>query len=256
METLSESTHGRSYGRVTDPWALALISLPGFVGVSLGAIYALGALQTIIQVGAAGLDPIDLFPLIPLNQILGRGIVLAIYPYGALVAMVLILLFMLHEVMPSVLRSKPAIARSFKFGLFLGIGAGLTWLFFSGAWASWLLLPVLLAYLHFVGNWAQQRIGQIRGIVATALSFAFLVGTVHALVAPSPLPQVSLNLRDGSTAAGGLVTNTGQTWLVATDSHVRSIPESRVVEAHVTSPPGAFDQQRSLFEVMADTLAR
>jgi cell division protein FtsB len=59
-----------------------LASLAGLVALALGCIYALGALDTFGGLRDAGVRPLDVFPLVPLNQVLGRGIAYTISPVG------------------------------------------------------------------------------------------------------------------------------------------------------------------------------
>jgi hypothetical protein len=72
----------------TSTFALALTSLPGVVGLLLGGLYAVGAIQVFGQLEAENLKPLDVLPLMPLEQILARGIAFLVLPVGAALAIV------------------------------------------------------------------------------------------------------------------------------------------------------------------------
>lgn len=53
---------------------LAVTSLPGIVGIGLGLVYMIGAVQIAGQASAAGHSPRAILPLYPLEAVLSRGI--------------------------------------------------------------------------------------------------------------------------------------------------------------------------------------
>jgi magnesium-transporting ATPase (P-type) len=237
---------------VNERWALTLTSLPGLVGLSLGAIYGLGAVQTTAQFRGAGLHAADLFPLIPLNQILSRGIALAIYPYGVLVFMLLVLLFGLHYMEPIRKRRErkyplPDYVRRRIVALVLI--AALVWSFFFAGWLTWIIAPPLLAFLHFGGRWAQERVGKVRGLFLASIFLVVVLGAATAIITPDPLPKVELSMRDGTSTTGELVASTGQTWYFTYGDAVRAVPENRVKEAVVSSEVDHVDE-RSLWTLI------
>lgn len=51
-----------------------LHSLPAFIGLTLGSVYALGAISVFGQLYAADVSPSQMLGLVPLEQMLARGI--------------------------------------------------------------------------------------------------------------------------------------------------------------------------------------
>lgn len=216
------------------------------MGLVLGLLYAIGAVNLFGQLRAEGLKPEDILPLIPLEQLLGRGITALIEnsPY------ILLLLVITALAEPSVSRAtesdepkprpdpktkkkeqrRPYIAGGL-FALLIVIGT-------EPAQMLALAISFGLAGLVFwqllgrVPDWSPLVAYLIANIVAL-----FAIVFAASILLPEPLPAATLTLSSEQSADGRLVAITGSgDYLVAEDDEgVTSFPSNRVVAAAITS---------------------
>ncbi len=234
---------------------LAIASLPGLVGLSLGVIYGLGTVETVSQLHGENLHAMDWLPLIPLNQILGKGIVGALV-YGLLLLLVVPLFLFMSLLLPHHRDQREHLFQKVlaRIGLQDGrpIPGSIRFLFpillvFSVAysvyalikapWITWILVPILYAWLRGFHHWLSPRIGSFRASALAALAFLAVLGPLVAFMVPDRLPNAFLILRNGSHVEGALVTNTDITWYVANHGIVRVLAATSVTSATVRSAP-------------------
>ncbi len=243
---------GRATPRPADSRSLAVASLPGLVGLSLGLIYGLGALQFMGQLWGEGLGVGDLFPLMPLNQILGRGILMA-FGYGLLLIVAALTFIALDAFIG---HPKKAVERLIEksgvspqaslptwfvvlaaFLLLVGCLAYAIFLLLVAPWLGVAMAPLIYLWLRSFRRWAAPRVGRLRGAALAALTFVALAGGIGSFAIPEPLPAVTLILSNGSVIKGRLVTDTGQSWYVASNDVVRVFPTRSVAHSEIRQAP-------------------
>lgn len=222
-------------------------SAPALVALALGGIYALGAAAVISQLNAADLDTTQVMPLIPIDQILARGIgaftavaVLAL-PLGLLAALGIFLFESLlprgRNRSPDPPSSDPAPLLSVSW--FALAVLGVTIVFAPTDYATILVfgLIAMFAAIDLVRREMQrQRRTRWRPIAFLCGYFAFvLVATLMSSIArPDPLPLVALELTDGKTVRGLLVTSSGSNWHVAREGQIIAIPSDNTEQVKIT----------------------
>jgi hypothetical protein len=213
--------------------AAVLMGLPGIVALFLGGLYALGAMLTMADLRGAGLRVRDALPMIPLEELLSRGIGIAVAAGVALLAL------MAFAACWQGFYSAESGSRPQA----LWWVAGNVLLYCSLALALYALPVVLgaalvLAYLAlFVFNtWlpTNPRLDLAVAYVVVLAGFA-----LHAFVAPRPLPVASLKLEGGTAVSGPLVSMSGGRWRVEHDrGGIEVVSDDQVVSARITSTAG------------------
>jgi len=238
------------------------------VGLALGTIYALGAIQTFSQLWERN-DLLYLFSLVPLTQILSKGIALAI-AYALILVLTAILAGFFHfasrrrKRLSQQLREGDGLRtpRGKEAGFLAGISLvlllvmaliSLISLYRNAPWSVWAITPLGFAYFHFGDSWLVPRVGLVRAIAVLSIAFVLLVGVLGTIVIREPLPDLVLKLKDNSSIEGELVTTTPDTWVLIADDVVRIFPGSTVRTASLKEPPNAIDQ-RSLSQILGQAL--
>ncbi len=262
MNSHAEASSGDIKGSRGEGWTLAATSLPGLVGLALGTIYALGAIETVVQLIAADLKPLALFPLIPLNQVLGRGIVLSI-TFALITPLTAAMAFLVTYGTPG--RSFALVQQLLKIG-----SRAMIWLLMvvsfavclalialalvKAPWIVWAITPFAFGYFYWFGLYIGSRIGRLRAAALSIVGFVMIAGTIMTLLFPPPLPGAQLHLRGGRVLRGDLVVSTAEAWYLDNGQRVRVVPARSVTEAEVEPKVRPVDD-RSLADLLRDALS-
>ncbi|HEX8741817.1 MAG TPA: hypothetical protein VF712_01670 [Thermoleophilaceae bacterium] len=206
-------------------WSTILTALPGVAAVFLGALYAIGALLTMADLRGAGLRVRDTMPLIPIEDLLARGIGTAIFLSGLLAIAAL------------ELAARAALERddADPLGLMLwltllviGCGAAVT----AIVTVPWILAAsICAAIVVFFG--AQWLIGSWTPWLAALVIVTGLA--IDNLAAPAPLPRAALAIENAPPMSGGLIAVNEGAWYLAGDGSVEVVGDGRVESASVAS---------------------
>jgi len=244
-----------------------LHSVPALVGVSLGVIYGLGAISIYGQLKVADLNAVQAMGLIPIEEILGRGIggmVSQLSQAFVMVALMFLIVFGTAGVTPaeSEAQGSPAggnrVTRALdRFysspKLFFSILAVVVALVLAGE-----QMKVSLAYVIGIalGAWSFSRMWaytQRRGehgprriaavYIVSGLTFLIAFNISTSFLRPPPLPHVRLTMADGSQVEGGLITHDGGSWYVAQSNHsILTVNARRVRRSFITYPKRSPEQ--------------
>lgn len=240
--------------------------IPALVALGLGCIYAFGAISVLGQFESADLDALQTLPLVPIDQILARGIgsitqvailSLPVALFGA------VGVFRWDEEAASRARSKSKDSapegqtrtmpnRLLLLLMLLIVGAllfvpsdFLTILVFGLASMGVAIRVVRKRLL------AEGRLWRTQAFVAGYTAFVLVATASGSLVRSAPLPEASLRLERGGMLNGGLVASTGSTWYLAReDGEVLGVPTENVVRSEITYLDPETDS--SLFEDLLD----
>jgi hypothetical protein len=211
-------------------FASVAATLPGLAALLLGLLYALGALLEMADLRGAGLRVGDSLPLLPVTDLLSRGIGVAV---GAGVALLGLAGFAL-----SYRRYYDAPAES---------TIEMVW-WFAGMWLVAVALTLAIYFLPLV-----LGVGILLGVavcmvldmrssnpggkeLACAFAVVVLAFAVHAVVAPRPLPGTNVRLKTGGTVSGSLITSANNRWaLEAPRGRIRVIADDEVRAVQITS---------------------
>lgn len=203
-------------------------AFPVVVAVSVAFLYSLGAIELVGQLREDHIDALAALPLVPLQQVLGRGIWVATHelPWMLGAAVLGIVLAQGGERVES---RRKRVAIQVVFAL-LGIG----WLL---VFLPLLVIRMLLTIaVGLVVAWPfRERI--MRGlsfneIIAASAVFAVLYAASGAIVMPDHLPVAKLKLESGSTK-GALVAFDGSTWYLSRDGRIDAIPTRSVLSSRI-----------------------
>jgi len=241
-----------------------LHSLPAFIGLTLGCVYALGAISVFGQLYAADVSPSQMLWLVPLEQMLARGIA-SLIPVASYLALLFVFLYGLRYLMIRMEAQRkerrpkevtldsdkpPSSNRLIKglkrFEAFPEqkplVWALIIFLIIASMAPPLLMLALLLALLggvvivttlglHY--NWSSSADSD-KTFVVWMISVTLCGAIAASFLQANPLPDVSLTLRSGECINGGLVLDAGDTWYVKTHSdHVAAIPSRNVLVSHV-----------------------
>jgi hypothetical protein len=211
-----------------------------FLALSLAVIYLFGAIDLIGQLLYAGIRPSDALPVIPIEQILARGIVVGAEALLLLVAVILIVA--MGEVVVDLSLSsgnRGAHARnSSPFALTrenapaLVMGVGFIAMFMPPPVLLQMIPPLVVLSLVTLLMAEQKR---YRRLSTAALAVVVTLVLSTSFVFPDPLPKIELQGNTGPIASGTLVTSTGSAWYIAEGSELVSIPLEKVTEARAKS---------------------
>lgn len=246
-----------------------LATAPAVLACSLAAIYALGAVSIFGQFLAADLDAVQTMPLVPIDQILARGIG-AIIDQAKLGLFAVSLAYMVSAVedLVETRAAKPGGTASARqqqpgsggMGRRLGIALPVAMLF-GGFFLPFGLVTTLGAGLLAM----QALIPRVRDALverghAKWRPAAFLIGyggflivsaVVGAFTRATPLPEATLIRDSGSLIRGGLVAQNGSDWFIAEDGgRILNAPEGSVAGVTITYPDNVEDE--SLFQMLKD----
>lgn len=254
-----------------------LVAAPVAALAGLVVLYGLGAVWKWGQVREAGLDPIDVLPLIPRDQLVTLGTELVLVTLVAL-PVTLGLVLALHLVLPDAGR-----AWGMPFGLarlsaehdrlrrdldelraeagadeLVGrrvrrlnrrahrVRARITQrtksvriaLLIAAAGGILLSTPARLAVAAF-GLWILRRVGGAARVAAVVSAALLLVVVAEHFTAPEPLPDAFVRTERGLLIKAPLLTATRDTWLlVVDDRRLKAIPTPKVAKSSVAFAPG------------------
>ncbi|HEX8054324.1 MAG TPA: hypothetical protein VF517_15150 [Thermoleophilaceae bacterium] len=212
-------------------------TLPAYLGMSLAAIYALGALEARGQLSESGVRTLDALPVIPVEQLLARGIWAVTEPLPLVLAVVLVtqglaaLFFRVREY-----RGREDTTA----GLLKGMALAIALLAIALAMMPPAMIPrVLFAGVGYGGvalvlglrhDWRPES---LRFVAVTGSVFAVIFAMTGTYFAPDPLPDASIQT-ESSVVRGRLIAATDATWYLADRGRVRAIPANHVRSAEVT----------------------
>lgn len=204
---------------------------PIVIAGALAAIYALGAIAVYGQFSRAGLNASQTMPLVPLEQILGRGIGSVVSDFSrawfnlALGAITVSVYWSERDkhvvrrpedwsrwiwLFPAFLVAT-AIFRSWGVAVVVGVGTGVMFAVWS------------VAGYREVGGWKGLA------VIACGSLISILPMTIAAsLIEPPPLPRTELTQTDGVVLQGGLVASGDMWYLADEDNNVKGIPASEI----------------------------
>jgi hypothetical protein len=229
------------------------VLLPSLVAVSLGLLYATGAIIKSGQLHDAQVNIRDTLPLVPLEQLLALGIgALAASPTAVLVWVGVFLLYfgMLRPSAPRrVLRSgsKPRTVTAAPTWSTKLSELSLPLYFLAIAITALAVFPTSLAIpavaaLSFYPIIKMYQASSLRGrryvacVVLTWFAVVMAAQLVTAYYWPQPLPSVQLTMNSGKRQQGTLIATTGSTWYVSARADTfQAISATRVASAVVTS---------------------
>ena len=218
---------------------LALV--PAVVAGVLALVYALGAIAVYGQIKGAGLSGVQVMPLVPIEQILGRGIGSIASLFSRLVVSLGLSGIMAASYWSE--RNERAAthpkdwSRTLRFGppaliLFIGI---------VGPWKEAVVLGIGL--ITMLGTWALGGMLGLRGwravVIVSCGSVVSIIpmSIASSLLEPSPLPVVRIEAPSHPTVKGGLIAETRNNWYIALPDHnVRAMPNGGVVRATIEYP--------------------
>jgi len=204
-------------------------AVPVLVAVSVAFLYSLGAIELVRQTKEVHVDALAALPLVPLQQVLGRGIWVATYelPWMLAVGTLGIVLFSAGDPIgqPKSRRtraSEAVVALGFVFLLVL---------------APVMIARVLLTVVVGIFAALPFRERFLRGfafneIIAAAAVYAVLYAASGAVVTPDHLPVAKLRLETGSMS-GALVAFDGSTWYIGGSGKIDAIPTRSVVSSRI-----------------------
>jgi hypothetical protein len=239
-----------------------LHSIPALVGLGLGGIYAIGAASAISQLQSAHLQALQVVALIPIDQILSRGIgaitstfVVAI-PIALLTAAGIFNFEQLRTSKEEEASTKDEhtapnsdgrdeqpekiISLPFPISGPIGIALGLVVIFVPTDYLTIFLFGAMAmgASIRIVRNW---RIRENRhpwrpaAFLAGYLSFMVVAAAMTAIVRPSPLPQVEMSLHQGDRIQAEFVVLANGTWYLSRPGgDLLAVPASNVKTATLT----------------------
>jgi len=244
-----------------------LHSVPALVGVSLGVIYGLGAISIYGQLKVANLNAVQAMGLVPIEEILGRGIGGMVSQFSqafVMVALMFLIVFGTAGVTPTESEAQTSPAGNNK------VTRGLD-RFYSSPKLYFSILSVVVA-LMLAGEQMKVSLAYVIGIAFGAWSFSwmwaytqrrsehgarriasvYIVSGLTFLIAfnisisflhPPPLPHVRLAMADGSQLEGGLITHSSGSWYVAQSNHsILTVNARKVRRSFITYPKPSPEQ--------------
>lgn len=207
----------------------------------LGSIYALGALLTMADLRGEGATIRDALQLVPLEQLLARGIGTALGVLAALAGMAAFAgLWSAWQTAGDTVRPPGADTaadppRAFVlYGLALiVISAGI---FLAGAVVPALIGVGILVGASVFGLLASGTWTTHRQDIAIGLVFVLVGLAAHAYFAPHPLAKVRLDVERGPDVTGALISIADGRWhLITARGQIVVVPDESVTEAGVTA---------------------
>jgi hypothetical protein len=218
------------------------------VALSLAILYALGTCDLIGQVLYAGLRPSDTLTLIPIEQILARGIVVGIEAIVTIVALAATLAIteVVFFAIQSVRKSPPRRAAVIRVAILWSI----VWCVFISWQVLLQLIPVFVVLFLLRPVWSNPPL-RLRAVLVVAVTVAISTSLTTSLIFPDPLPSVDLkDEKQEPIASGELIAETDSTWHLASNGISVAIPTSRVARADIESTSADRESLASwLFEI-------
>lgn len=240
-----------------------LNSIPALVALGLGGIYALGAVSVIGQLQSEDLQTAQIMPLVPIDQILARGIgaitsvgVLA-FPVGLIMALGI---FQFESFSSGRKKAEPGSPSESS-----GIQFPSSWptpiilivaiLFAPGDYLTIALFGLITMFVIIdTVRKAMIRRGKDNwrptAFLGGYFGFMLVATLMGSVVRPAPLPRVVLDPREGPPIRGSLVVSTSANWYIAqADGRIVTVSTSNARQASITysDPEGS----QSLFNKIA-----
>jgi hypothetical protein len=242
----SEARSAPSLGR----W-LSLI--PAAIAGMLALVYALGSIAVYGQVKDAGLSAVQTMPLVPVEQILGRGIASIASIFSKASANALISVLFVVTYWPERHTRRLVHPSEWSKRLYLGMPGAILVLAIFLPWETAAVLAV--GALTMLAIWAIGGLSRVGGSIGIAILACGSVisllpmSVASSLIEPPPLPKIAVVRSSGPTEHGGLVAETGSNWYVAHPDHsVDAIPNARVAGTTITYPKR--DHATSLWDLV------
>jgi hypothetical protein len=215
----------------------------GIAALALGLLYALGALLTMADLNAEGVPVRDTIRLIPLPELLSRGI-------GTVITLILLFLGLAAFAAAWESGSRSAVGSS---GETAGYVAAIL-LVLVGLVLAIFVVPVIVGIGILVAVLVLRivagRVGSGSVLdTVTALAVVILAVGANAYFAPPARPEARIALDKDRTLRGTLIASSGDYWYIKGDGGtVRSIPSDSVESVTIARTPDR-DLQRSFQEV-------
>lgn len=216
-------------------------SVPVALAATLASLYAIGTILRATELSEAGLYPRDTLPLIPIEQLLARGITAALYVLvfflfvGPIAAVLGLWIARTTDASPSVvwLERHRRWAHPFLDG----------WLVAAVIMGLVFLPPLVAASAVFSGLVIALATIRHRERLWVWLVAAYLImgsgWLASAALDPRPLPHVSITTQAGARVKGRLITHAGSTWYVTRGRRrFIALDQSTVRNVTVTSDRG------------------
>jgi hypothetical protein len=257
-----------------------LLAVPGLAALGLGGIYALGALAYYGQFREAGLDAIQAMPLVPVNQLLGRGIGVATSQFFQAVVFIVLTAIVgaaigLRQIRSEIQGSDHSSPggegensdetnegwwrRHLSWALIALLGLIVAVLLVAYSWRQCAVLFVgFVAEVVVIGLLVWRRLKEdanwngfdVRVYAAGLLAFVTGAAIAGSFLTPSPLPETIVRTSSGKSVEGHLVMEDDSSYVVELpDSVLISLPAARVRSAltHYRSSPHEPTAVESLF---------
>lgn len=194
-------------------------AFPVFVAASVAFLYSLGSIELVGQLREDHVDALAALPLVPLQQVLGRGIWVVTHELPWLLILGVVGIYLGERVGHKGSKRKREIANG-AIGLF-GCAVLL-------ALAPLVLVRMLLTLCAgvVVAFPVRERFARrfsLNEIAAAGAVFAILYTASGAIVTPDHLPVAKLKLENGS-ASGALIAFDGSTWYLGRHGKIDAIP--------------------------------
>lgn len=174
--------------------------LAGLAALLLGSLYGVGALLTIADLRGSNVEIREALTLVPLEDLLARGILTVVYAGFVLLGMAAFAVGMTRLRSIDDGSTEAHLLSLWLWGIIIG-----------GAAAGLVALPLLVGAGIVTGiAFMLARLAATRPttriVLALAMAPVLLGLALHAYYAPQPLAKVVLHRHDGSTVEGELVT--------------------------------------------------
>jgi hypothetical protein len=183
-------------------------AFPVVVAISVAFMYSLGAIELVGQLREDHVDALAALPLVPLQQVLGRGIWVATHELWWMLVVASVGVVFAQRV--ERVESRPKRIGLLRMLLAVVVGLVVAWPF-------------------------RERIVQglsFTEVIAASATFAILYAASGAVVTPEHLPVAKLKLESGS-ARGALVAVDGSSWYLSRSGMIDAIPTRSVVSSRI-----------------------
>jgi hypothetical protein len=205
------------------------LAFPVVVAVSVALLYRLGAIELVGQLRKDHVDALAALPLVPLQQVLGRGIWVATHQLWWIVALA-VLGVALAEGTEHVDSRRKRVGVKGAVGVLGGV-------FFVLAIPALVLVRYIVTFVAagiaaFAFREGFTRRFSLSEIVGAGALFAVLYTVSGAVITPHHLPVAKLRLENGS-ASGALVAYDGSTWYLVRSGSIDAIPARSILSSRI-----------------------
>jgi hypothetical protein len=191
----------------------AFAAMPAVAAIVLAILYVVGAIAKIDELRGAGLDPRDVLTLIPIQQLLARGVGVSLQ--ALLFAALAVVSFVVVE-----LPKKPAVSLTNRVARVIAVVLLLGMLVFLLVFLP--VVPVVLAVSVGIAAGVASRRGKVRPRVfmATLFAAALMALLVVNYFRPPLLATAVIHTNRGGTIRGGFVAEADGIWYVSEKKHL------------------------------------